>query len=150
MALNTFYTYNIELKYAKLTFRDDGAELAYFELDNDVLTLSPAAEFSVVPTWGTNSDIKDWYNYIDSIAPQMQLNRGQVRDGFEHEIKVDSDGVTAKIEVNGEKIGDWEWAAATNILTIFVRNEAEINFTEFRLFVQWMLHFQDCVENFGG
>lgn len=156
MALNTDYTYNVDLKHARITFYDDGFELAYFDFDTNVVTISSAIEFSVVPTWGTNKDIKEWFNLVESMRGRMGIVDGKIRTGYEYSMEIKHGGVhphagvDGKLKVNNIVVADWEWRSETNALTLAERVEQAINFAELRSFVQWMLHFQYCVRNFGG
>jgi len=148
MSLNTDYLYNIDKKQAKITFYDDGNELSSYEFNNNVITVSELSEIVIVPTWGTNKDIKEWQGFLSSVSGRIGLEEGHIRDGYEYEIKLDEDGVKGKVEMSGETLADWEWDKTTGELTIADRGECEINFTEFRSFVQWMHHFQYAVQNF--
>jgi len=149
MPLNTDYLYNIDKKTASITFHDDGNELSSYRFNNNVITVSALDELTISnPTWGTNKDIKEWQNFLSSCSGRLGLEVGKIRPGYEYEIKVDGDGVTGKLEINGETVADWTWEPGE--LTIAERDEHEINFAEFVSFVQWMQHFQYAVQNFGG
>jgi len=156
MALNTDYTYNVDLKYAKITFYNDDMELAYFEFDNNAVTLSSAIEFSVVPTWNTNKDVKEWFYLVESMRGRMEIIDGKIRPDYEYSIEIKHGGshpkagVDGKLKINNIVTADWEWRSETNVLTLANRIEQVINFAELRSFVKWMLDFQHLVQNYGG
>ncbi len=148
---NAKYEYNVDKKTSKVTFYDNTTKLSSFGYNNSVITISAIDEMTVPATnWGTNKDIKEWFDCVYSMRGRLELVEGQMRDGYDYGIKVDDIGVTGVIEVNGETLGDWRWVALTNALTIVARIEQEINFAELRSFAQWMQHFQYCVQNYGG
>lgn len=150
MALNTVYEYNVDLKTAKIIFCDDGSELSNYAFNDGTITISAIDELVVTPTWGTNKDIKEWYEFLSATSGRLELSEGLVRPGYEYWVKVAAAGVRGKIDVNSNTIGEWEWLKSTGELTIDARSAADINFAEFRSFVQWMQHFQYAVQCYGG
>jgi len=132
-----------------MTFYDDDVEMAWYEFDNNVVTLSGRSPVTVTPGWGTNNDIQEWFDFLSSCGGRLGLDGGEIRDGYSYGIQVDGTGVTGKIEANGNTVGEWGWTASSGELSIDARSECEINFAELRSFVQWMIHFQYCVQNFG-
>ena len=152
MAYNTDYKYNIDNKTSTITFYDDAAELCNYALASNIITISARDEVEVVgPTWGTNKDTKEWFNFLLSCKGRFELSEGLMRIGYRYYIAVAAAGITGYFKVDGLKtLAEWTWIAATDTLTLNARNEIAVNFAEFRSYVQWLLHFQYVIENYGG
>lgn len=150
MALNTDYVYNVDKKYAKISFHDNSNNLSFFEYNDSVITVSELSALAITPFWGTNKDIIEWLNCIESMSGRLELNHGAIRDGYEYELKVNEFGVDGIFEANKNTLGDWGWVSSAGVLAIAERDECEISFAEFKSYVQWMRHFQYVVQNYGG
>lgn len=151
MAYKTDYEYSVDRKTALLSFYEDSTPLCTYLLASNVLTVSARDEVAVVaPTWGTNRDIKEWYNLLSSMSGRLELVEGSIRDNFEYGLELDDAGVRGSLILNTGTVADWDWVSSTDTLTIQARSECAINFREFRLYVQWMIDFQFLVQNYGG
>jgi len=151
MAYVTDYEYSVDRKTALLSFYDDSTPLCTYSLANNVVTVSARDEVVVVsPTWGTNRDIKEWFNLLSSMSGRLELVEGTIRDGCDYALELDGSGVKGTLTLNSGLVADWDWELSTDTLTIQARDECAINFREFRLYMQWMLDFQFLVQNYGG
>ena len=151
MAYITDYEYSVDRKTSTLNFCDEATSLCTYSLAANVVTISARDPAIVVnPTWGTNKDIKEWFNLITSMSGRYELAEGVIRENYEYLMELDDNGVRGTIQFYNVNIGDWDWVSATDTLTIESRVEHDINWAELRSYIQWMQHFQYAVQNFGG
>ena len=108
MAYLTDYEYSVDRKTALLSFFDDSTPLCTYSLASNVLTVSARDEVAIVaPTWGTNRDIKEWFNLLYSMSGRLELVEGTVRDNCEYGLELDDAGVRGTLTLNNGLVADW-------------------------------------------